>query len=234
MKLYRYVKLNEVGNSLFWNGYENEGYNLIYEGYMSPSYRYLDLALSQKKFLANSFKRDKSKYNLLYEYVILEIDLPDELVKNYLGWGYYNEINRLEARIPYQVLYQNLNGQENEVFKEALRIYNSSFHRIIFPWHKDLRSFLKNNSFTINSNLKCYQANLLYPYLCFPIIKEYGILNPFQVNQNYNWPLMMKEKIKPLIDTRKKIEDINKIESLEENNEVKLVLQKQGYYFQNK
>lgn len=240
MKLYRYVKLNEINHTLFSHGYENEGLNLIKNGLMAPSYRYLDLVhTSSFDTLANNFpkenemtkyfflslqdtidwaykcyRRDLDTFNTLYEYAILEVDIKEELIKFFIGCGYYDNKIKTEARIPYNLLFNSLNQEENNIFTKALEIYNLSYQRFIFPWNKIIRQFIKENK---SQNKDIYQkgANKLYPYLCFPINTSYQILYP---NHDYNWLNKINEYSK---------EKLN-------NEEMKLVLIKNGYNFESR
>lgn len=272
MKIYRYVKLNEVNGSFFSRGYELEGLNLIRYHYMAPSYRSLDSIACKKGTLANTFgpeqeltkyfflslldtiswtctclNHDVKNHHLLYEYAILEIDLPDEVIKSFLGLGFYDNYSSLETRIPYTILYKYLNENNNEVTKKAIELFNLHMGKIIFPWNKEIRNFIKENKG--NKDIINNKARKLYSYLCFPITKEYGLLDPCQEKDNYDWPLQAYDSLKHMNALRQEInyyEQINNCPNQdnlfshayplisEENNQAKLILAKNNYKFQKK
>lgn len=267
MKVYRYVKLNEKIFQHFYNGMENEGRNLINHGLMSPSLSYLNFPYVHSKALANTFPlekqmtkyfflslsdalawakscfhHDKTKQNFIYEYAILELDLPLELLNNYLGLGFYKDSVKVEARLPYEDLYNNLNNTPNDSFNKALYLYNKSYQKPFFYFDREYHSFFKNNS-SKNFDLVHYRSNKLYPFLCFPIITDYRILNPYI---DSNWLDRISPMLNDIITNRPfsktTLEEFNQNSNFtnylsyitEENSETQDLLSNKGYVFERR
>lgn len=227
MKLYRYVKLNEAynkNNSKFIeSGYENEGRNLVNLGFMSPSYDYLSSSSQGKivkyffpsgvdalSFAINEYQFDDKFSKLHFEYALLEIDLPDDVILPYLRTNFSNNAHYGEFHLPYDLLYKYLNKENDSNVQEilnGLKIGNTAI----------VRESLENlKTKVLNPNLNTFNADEIYPYLCFPIDEEYKImmLSPaLGINSWYN--LCQKY----LYDLTKKREFYNhKINSLIRNN----------------
>ncbi len=228
MKIYRFVKYNynkERQNDLKLLGIENEGINLYKLGYISPSQRYRYINGSKFHILPNTFlEKEMTKYFFLslsdtinflnetrymdlakglhFRYAILELDIGEDVIKKYLGVGFYGnnlEISRIEVCLSYQVLYDITNENKSKILEDCLNIYNSSYYKAIN--YKDI-SNLNIAKEEYNKYLIIEGMNELYPYLCFKL-KEYKLLNP----QDINWSFKVKDQLKD----SKYYENINNI-----------------------
>lgn len=213
MKLYRFVKYNYLHTliqDLKNTGIENEGYNLVFEDYLSPSQRYTYINGSKSKTLPNTFACFKgedqmTKYfflslsdtlnflneqryldlekGLKFYYAILEIDLPEDIVKNYLGvgfYGHYLSVNQVECSIPYQLLYESLVSNPDYFTKDCINLYNKSYKKYIYE--EEINNLLNLSYLPLNPNLMLKGTNRLYPYLSFKMDSFHSLLNPSDIN----------------------------------------------------
>ncbi len=184
MYLYRAMNLEYKNNPCYENGQLNEGQNLWYQQILSPSYAYVRPVFYDNGSNSFPFEKNLAKFfypsllealawisenryqeeNLEGNYVILEINLPEEVIHNYLGIGNYAFItgNRLEYRIPYEILYQFLAMDYHESVRQVINLINQNNNQKL-----NINTYLKR--ITIPSNLYTLGTNELYPYLCFKI-----------------------------------------------------------------
>lgn len=178
MKVYRFLKWNQIDK----DGNFNEYRNLEQLGLISPSWEYL---WGMSRILnegTNTFGRERQMYKYFFlslvdaifyitdESVgldtIIEVDLPDNLIKQYLGLGYYGPLY-LETRIPYKKLYEHIRTKELDYLPEALMFYNAHMYKDQLnkmPGYETLEARLKE----VPYQRIVHESRLsIYPLLCF-------------------------------------------------------------------
>ena len=194
------------------SGRENEARNLVFNQLMCPSNYYLN-AFDFNDRGPNSFDKDTEmtkyffvnlydalryaehfikqyhfNFGLNYGIVVLEIDLPEEVVKPYLGWGRYFYSTILECRLPYQLLYENL-GLNNPYLQPTLDFFNQHYQEYETVWltlqdKPEYQNFLANLPTLDKEALYSLGKIALYPYLCFSL-KEATVLRLDEISPRY-------------------------------------------------
>ncbi len=227
MKVYRFIKWPDSSTKreeAQAKGIVNEGLNILNLGYMSPSNRYNYLNGCKSITLPNtfaafqgemcmtkyfftslsdtlSFLLEQKKLDGLrgykFKYGIYAIDLPLDVVKQYIGAGFYGSNfsrSHIEVCLPYENLYNYLNNDEyNYAFFYALNLYNKSYHKYIKQ--DDIMTLMLDPSYP--DKLSINGTNELYPYLCFKIENDYEIIKFLEhnsVNKAHNIALKLKEE----------------------------------------
>ena len=221
MKLYRaldYSK-NELGE--FWRrqnfreGKYNEIWNLIEARSFSPSSQYLIYPQAYKSachsfliekelvkfFYPSLLDALKYSFNFYPRVIILEIDLPLDKIKNYLGLGFYTNENRMEICLPYRNLYQLTRLVESPNLEKTLTFLENNLN--FFAEDINLWSQSLDNEPTI-SNLLINGSSQFYPYLCYKSGVSFDILNAKAKNKK-----MLKMMVNSINENRPKDYFIN-------------------------
>lgn len=202
MKVYRclpYIDSSTIINQdLQMLGINYEASNL-YLGFCSPSAEFLRYEKNPRNKLNSFAGNGLAKYFYLSLYdainwghnrlvslkghgihaniVIWEVDLPDEIVKKYLGVGIYQETTKIESKIPYHTLMNYL----------ALNINNDQINLVAdyfkkhYSW-KDASQEKEKLNFDLgfekvsNPDIILSKKDEVYKSLCFPIFMSYGLL----------------------------------------------------------
>jgi len=81
--------------------------------------------------LYSTFKSINRNYYSCCEWEILEFDIPDEILLEYCGYGFYNEIARIEFRIPISVFQNNSihpdRKHDNDILKQNIINSNKEY-----------------------------------------------------------------------------------------------------------
>ena len=120
-------------------------------------------------FLNTTYQTDLTR-GLNFNYAIFSLDIPVDIIKNYLGVGFYGpQFNwtQLEVCLPYILLKDLVSSNNNPNFTEAMQLYNASFTRYIYD--EEIGQKLATIKENIPDKLMIKGTNPLYPYLCFPI-----------------------------------------------------------------
>ncbi len=245
MKIYRAINYSENRDYsfyLFYRGVYNEALNLLNASSFSPSLSYLKhFTTYDSSYFTFILKREVYKFFYASiidackwvendDFIILEIDLPLEEIKNYFGVGFYDD-NRLEICLPYHKLYTLSNSKTNNII-EALDLFENKTYRE----YKD-----KLNQFKKIPNLTLEGANAIYPYLCFSLGISYKILKLDNNKEFMKW-LEDDEFVRPNDLSRQLIKDLDLNQEFvekeylsfveEENEIIKRQLKKMGHDFQ--
>lgn len=195
MKLYRFVE--KPSDEFFLKkGWGNEYINMVRYAKFSPSFydsmpfstprkkpntfevytelsKYFYMSLAETILYANQCKEKKLRRGIYSEYLIMEIDIPDDIILLYIGVGFYNYCdNYVECRIPYKTIYQLFAIPENFT-DEAIAFYNANINN---DYKEDLDEYkriehkyreilIKMNG----TNMTQYSSFSLYPLLCFKL-----------------------------------------------------------------
>lgn len=143
MKVYRFLRWQWRSTDLK-KGSLNEFNNMNDYNLISPSYTFLKVMSEIPIYLQNSFGRERemTKYFFLSladavafavecktENIIIEVDIPDEILRKCIGMGVYNGYeNHVEFRLPYETLYDCLAKDHQDYFYEALAFYNAHLY----------------------------------------------------------------------------------------------------------
>lgn len=249
MKLYRalnYQTNNYIGYFARLDGKFNEASNVLNANAFSPSFGYLKNSINNSSNY-HSFLLEKKLYKFFYaslldallwakdynqEIFIIEINLPLESLEKCFGVGYYTNYCRLELCLPYKYLYELTKKNNNPNFLKCLNILENGQKINIENFNLDSSSLIPN--------LATFNANQLYPYLCFESNEPIKVLN-FPKERKIFKVIKQKELERPLEYLKGiakkgypnipyiKEEGLNYIK--EENAEIKRVLQKDGYIF---
>ncbi len=282
MELYRLMRIDLANRpenkEALLSGRENEARNLVFNQLMCPSNYYLN-AFDFNDRGPNSFGKDTEmtkyffvnlydalkyaehfikqyhfNFKLNYGVVILQIELPEELVKPYLGWGKYFSNTVLECRLPYQLLYENL-GLNNPYFQPTLDFFNQHYQEYETVWlalqnTPEYQHFLETLP-TLEKEPICSLGKIgLYPYLCFSL-KEATVLRLDEISPIYfdtaeiignliwshfaNPMFKMEEKIVTSLQEKGDFEQIIPIALPfyeKETKKLKKVLKHQGFVFE--
>lgn len=186
MKIYRYMPIVST------NEY-SEASNLK-KGIVAPSSEYFKYQKNPRQNL-NSFTNEFaiSKYfyaslydtlnfqNNIYRYLInqgnecnsliWEVDLPDEIIKKYIGIGYYNINERkIEFKIPYHILASYLGISLTEEYISILKILERAYK------YNYLSEIDRQKLLELGFDYEKYSLRMLYQYLCFNIFMPTKIL----------------------------------------------------------
>ena len=200
MKVYRSLPFIDtktlIDNHIDLLGINYEGSNLRL-GFCSPSYEYLaynknhnaknntfnDSNLA-KYFYVSLYDALNWSYNryLTYKgmgiesnFIIWEVDLPDEVIKNNLGVGIYSKGAKIEAKIPYVILAQYLSlGLDNEKINTIWEYFQNHF-----SWKdseaKEKLNFDLGFRKVSNPDIILSSDDEAFKSLCFPMFMNYGI-----------------------------------------------------------
>lgn len=208
MKVYRalpYIDTTKLIKSRYNGEGENfEGSNLLNFGLCSPSFEYLDNTKNPnanlntftvnglaKYFYVSIFDCLNWAYNIInrfsylgidMNFLIWEVDLPDHLVKKYLGTGKYSSIRRIEAKIPYDELYGYLASNIDINLLDKIKGFFNKYYSWQSATLPDLVDLLKilpniginNPDIVMTSENKLYKK--VYSNLCFLIYMPYKIM----------------------------------------------------------
>ena len=208
MKLYRFIEKPE-DEYFLKKGWGNEFINLTEYQKISPSlFDTKDALIPTKKANTFAISKELNKYFfaslteiILYafnrqdkelrrgiysDYLIMEVDIPDEIAKQYMGLGFYNYgDNFVEARVPYEVLYEKLGINEAYV-SDAINVYNNK-------WKVNNQRFLEQcKSLEIKypkelflNNITKYIPFNIYPLLCFNLESNIKIFQFGNIKDTY-------------------------------------------------
>lgn len=174
MKVYRYLKWSDCK----YDGSLNELINLEKMGLISPSYSYLwKRAMTDATGARNTFgtQIEMRKYFFAsladatfdgIENLLMEIDLPEELLRRYIGIGYYGDL-KVEYCIPYKVLYESVATRKQDYTLRALDFYNANLFSNDLDTqtgYKEIESLLSNVPYQGIQGIKRLS---IYPLFCF-------------------------------------------------------------------
>lgn len=266
LKLYRFAE-KPLNQELSKEGWSNEYLNLEEYNKMSPSFRnsnyyevknepnsFMDTRELSKYFYSSLVEaimytkytqKKKLEMDVYCDYIIYEIDIDDELIKDYIGLGYYfgNE-NHIEFRIPYLLLYKIL-GINKDYIEESIKTYNE-VNRVL------LEEYTSSNSLLIqdikDKGLYCDNTFSIYPLLCFDLKEKPKMLtltrDVFESNGLYLINIFAKDLYRQREEVydfqsniKENMNDKNRLFQFanpiikEENEELKLLLKHGKYTF---
>lgn len=140
MKVYRFLNWSNVDKA----GSYNELHNLVQLGLISPTYSYLWPSPHIYNEGNNTFGKEHEMYKYFFASMsdalwmatleentdynfLMEIDLPEELLRRYIGLGYYGPY-QIEYRIPYKELFKEIAANPNNYTLQALDFYNRNLY----------------------------------------------------------------------------------------------------------
>lgn len=253
MKLYRALTYSFNQPSSYQNlinGNYNETLNLLRTQAFCPSQRYLK---SNASYLSecNTFNYNRKMVKYFYAslldaikwsifgdtIIIMELDLPQDDVKDYLGLGFYTT-NKVEICLPYDYFHELTKARDSENFNNVLYFWENK--KASWSDCEEFQKSLKKEPMIFD--LVTNGANPLYPYLCY----KSGV--PIQVFQTKYTQKMIDfatdkcfERPNVYIDKIMK-SDILDIQFLndyalpylqEENAEIKRILAKDNHKFRS-
>ncbi len=186
MKIYRFVRTKMIQDKV---GQSNEYANLNAFNAISPSYPFLrkkprfvmnfnntfgGMDQMCKYFFASifdllNFIKDQA-YALSeeanhFQYIIMEIEIPDEVLQKYIGLGFYSkELSKVEFRIPYQDLYKFTSLEDLDYFQRLLDFYNQNLYQEFLDY---TRSYKKFASIPRPKEYYGFQRLDIYSLFCF-------------------------------------------------------------------
>ncbi len=178
MKIYRFLNWSKSNK----DGSFNEFQNHQQLGLISPSYEYLWKKPHVLNEGINTFPKEHEMFKYFFlsltdtlrfisdphfgSNTIIEIDIPNEILKRYIGVGFYGRLY-VEFRIPYGTLYDATAIQKLNYIKKALEFYNRNLYRRNLPNQKgyqELESLLTSVPY---KGIIHNERISIYPLFCF-------------------------------------------------------------------
>ncbi len=154
------------------------------EGLISPSYLFLQNRSPLLFGGANTFREEKEMVKYFFasladamsvisclniDNILIELDLPEDLLRNHIGVGFYDleERPHTEFRIPYKLLYDVVCSRQLDYFYRAIEFYNANLFNselMKTSGYQELEKLLQDVPYST-----IYQENRLsiYPLFCF-------------------------------------------------------------------
>ncbi len=249
MKVYRFMALKEDAS------YSEKELEHLKKGIVCPSSEYFKYtknpraglnsfnnasALNKYFFasLLDALRYQNNFYNRMHlqgknvECLIWEVDIPNNLLKKYLGLGYYSPSDsRIEYKIPYHSL-ASLLGTLSEEYINIISILEQAYG------YQDLSEESKKTLLSLGFNIENYSKEELYAFLSFKLWQRAKILeNKDYLNKEFVDECLQiafknrltkhnhyKEKDIPYLDQETEYID-------RENEEIKRALKKENIAF---
>lgn len=191
MKIYRFTREECARAKLPQTTcYGNEKRNMDTFDLISPSYPFLKKRPSLEISALNSFGcywemskffflsigdifsfltkviKDNEEAGLHFCYTIYEIEIPDEVIRPFIGVGFYGCTDtKVEARISYQTLYHNCSKEDLPYMDDLLQFYNGNLWTGNIQYKKEYKAFLEQ--FPLKDGVYFAQRLPLYALFCF-------------------------------------------------------------------
>jgi len=177
MKVYRFLSWTNIDHQ----GSRNELRNFEQLGLISPSYEYLWPKPKIANEGAHSFGDEKVMNKFFFLSLadallvasrmaeincIIEYDLPEEMLRNHIGLGYYGNL-QVEFAIPYKELFEKTAVEQPFYTREAINFYNAHLYdpnieqRDIYRKLESYLPYVSQNGIYHECRLK------IYPLFCF-------------------------------------------------------------------
>lgn len=192
MKVYRFVTENENLYGNIRNGYQNESLNLTHHGLISPTSNYLQIKPDFLDDRANTFGKENvmTKYffaslcetllcayllymedlelGYVFRYKIMEVDIPNELLKECIGLGFYSKnFSFTEFRIAYKDLYEAIGKDKKKYFNSLLDFYNKNIDVSFLHRTREYQKYKELLEKESIENIFGYDRLSIYPLFCF-------------------------------------------------------------------
>lgn len=178
MKVYRFLKWASADK----DGSYNELHNLVKLGLISPTYSYLWPSPHIYNEGNNTFGEECEMYKYFFASLsdtlwlatqentgynfLMEIDLPKEILRKYIGLGYYGPY-QIEYRIPYKELFKATTINPNGYTLRALDFYNANLYKEDLdksPEYKEIEALLSQVAY---QGIYMETRLSIYPLFCF-------------------------------------------------------------------
>lgn len=177
MKVYRCLSWYDNDK----NGNYNELLNFTEHGLISPTYSYLWKNVHVYNEGTNTFGDEREMYKYFFASLsdalwfamedntnifLIEVDFPEELLKRYIGLGYYGPL-QIEYQIPYKELFETMADRPNNYTLQALNYYNANLYIDDLDCQPDYKKIADLLPQVPYQGIHMKERLSIYPLFCF-------------------------------------------------------------------